>query len=126
MSNKGPKIEAEPTLVKDHSVVTELGRPATSPRLAQVRGPGAPREFLISSVATVIGRSNQASICIESDLLSRRHVELQKIGSEFRLTDLDSSNGVYLNGVRIHSVSLHGGDSIQIGDCVFVFHEGVG
>jgi hypothetical protein len=28
------------------------------------------------------------------------------------------------NGVKAHSAVLHGGDTIQIGDVVFVFHEG--
>ncbi len=124
MSNKGPNFEAEPTLVREHSVVTELGRPASAPRLTQVRGPGAPREFVLAGEETIIGRSLQATICIESDLLSRRHAELRKLGAEYRLTDLNSSNGVYLNGVRVHSLSLHSGDSIQIGDCLFVFQEG--
>jgi hypothetical protein len=30
---------------------------------------------------------------------------------------------VYLNGVRAHSAVLHDGDTLQIGDVVFVFHE---
>jgi pSer/pThr/pTyr-binding forkhead associated (FHA) protein len=124
LSNKGPNFEAEATLVKDHSVIDGLGRPATLPRLAQVRGPGAPREFPLSGAEAVIGRSSQVNICIDSELLSRRHAEVRKRASEYRLTDLDSSNGVFLNGVRVHSAALHGGDTIQIGDCVFVFHEG--
>ena len=38
--------------------------------------------------------------------------------------DLDSRNGVYLNGVKIHSAVLHGGDNLQLGSVVLVFHEG--
>jgi pSer/pThr/pTyr-binding forkhead associated (FHA) protein len=40
--------------------------------------------------------------------------------------DLESSNGVFLNGVRVHSAALHEGDVIQIGDAVLVFREGGG
>jgi pSer/pThr/pTyr-binding forkhead associated (FHA) protein len=40
------------------------------------------------------------------------------------VTDLNSSNGMYLNGVKAHSAVLHEGDQIQIGNVVFIFHEG--
>lgn len=126
MSNKRPDFKTEATLVRDHSVIGSVERPASPPRLALVRGLGAPRVYPLEAAETVIGRSTQAAICIESSLLSRRHLSIHKIGSEYRLTDLDSANGVYLNGVRIHSAGLHEGDAIQIGDLVFTFHEGSG
>ena len=112
--------------MREHSVVASMERPASPPRLALARGPGAPRDYPLSAAETVIGRSTQAGICIESSLLSRRHVAIHKVGPEYRLTDLDSANGVYLNGVRVHSAGLHEGDVIQIGDLVFAFHEGSG
>jgi hypothetical protein len=124
VANNKPNFDAEVTLVKDHSVVGEVERPATLPWLEMVRGAGAPKLWTLSVGETVIGRSNQANICIESSLLSRKHVEVRRSGPEFRLRDLDSANGVYLNGVRVHSVGLHEGDTIQIGDVVFIFHEG--
>lgn len=126
MSNKGPEYNAEATLVRDHSVVAGVERPAAEARLVMLRGVGAPRVFALSAAETVIGRSNQANICIESDLLSRRHIDIKKAGAEFRLSDLGSANGVYLNGVKIHSARLHEGDTIQIGDVVLLFHEGSG
>jgi pSer/pThr/pTyr-binding forkhead associated (FHA) protein len=45
---------------------------------------------------------------------------------QFTLVDLESRNGVYLNGVKVHSALLHDGDNIQLGTVVFVFHEGRG
>jgi hypothetical protein len=124
VANNKPNFDAEVTLVKDHSVVGGVDRPATLPGLEMVRGAGAPKLWALIGDETVIGRSGQANICIESSLLSRKHVEIRKQGPEFRLKDLDSANGVYLNGVRVHSVGLHEGDTIQIGDVVFIFHEG--
>jgi pSer/pThr/pTyr-binding forkhead associated (FHA) protein len=38
--------------------------------------------------------------------------------------DLESANGVYLNGVRVHSAGLFEGDTIQIGDVLLMFREG--
>ncbi|MFZ5894552.1 MAG: FHA domain-containing protein [Myxococcota bacterium] len=125
MSKNKPEFDVESTLVKDHSVIAGFERAAVPPRLELVRGPQAPRTLPLGPGETVIGRSHQANICIESSLLSRRHIAIKKQGPEFRLNDLDSANGVFLNGVRVHSAGLHEGDTIQIGDVVFVFREGV-
>lgn len=92
--------------------------------LEQVQGPGSPRQFLLDLPETIVGRSLQAHICIESTLISRQHMALKRAGPQFTCVDLNSANGVYLNGVKAHSALLHEGDAIQIGDVVFVFHEG--
>lgn len=112
--------------MREHDVLAAVDRPKSPPRLALVRGPGAPRLYPLEVAEIVVGRSQQAGICIESGLLSRRHMAIQLLLGEPRLIDLESANGVYLNGVRVHSAALHEGDTIQIGDLVFVFHEASG
>jgi pSer/pThr/pTyr-binding forkhead associated (FHA) protein len=92
--------------------------------LQQIEGPGAPRRFVLELDEIVVGRSHQAHIAIESGLLSRKHMALRRNGLEYVAADLDSSNGVFLNGVKAHSATLREGDTIQIGDVVFTFHEG--
>ena len=49
---------------------------------------------------------------------------LKKIGDEYACTDMESHNGVFLNGVKIHSATLREGDTIQIGDVILIYHEG--
>src|SRR5690348_15109902 len=93
------------------------------PTLEQVRGPGAPRSFPLSIAETVVGRGQQANVTIDSALLSRRHVVFRREGPELTLADLDSANGVYVNGVKAHRAVLYEGDTIQLGDVVFVLHE---
>jgi pSer/pThr/pTyr-binding forkhead associated (FHA) protein len=115
--------EFESTLARDVSIVGSVGARKKQPMLEQVRGPGAPRSFQLTSDETVIGRGHQTNISIESSLLSRRHMAVRRAGPELSYVDLDSANGVYLNGVRAHSAILHDGDTLQIGDVVFVFHE---
>jgi pSer/pThr/pTyr-binding forkhead associated (FHA) protein len=95
------------------------------PTLEQIRGPGAPRRFALAIDETVVGRGQQANVTIDSALLSRKHVVFRRRGPELSLADLDSANGVYVNGVKAHSAVLHEGDTIQIGDVVFVLHEAV-
>jgi len=92
--------------------------------LEQVLGPGAPREFSLEGEETVVGRSDEADISIDSGLISREHVAFRRAGLQIRFVDLDSSNGVYLNGSKAHSAVLHEGDTLHVGDVVLVFHDG--
>ena len=87
-------------------------------------GPGAPREFALEFDETVLGRSLSATISIESSGISRQHAVIKRSGPEFSVTDLNSANGIYLNGVKTHSAVLRQGDTLQLGEVIFVFHEG--
>jgi pSer/pThr/pTyr-binding forkhead associated (FHA) protein len=89
-----------------------------------VHGPGAPRRFVLGRTDVVVGRSSESDIQIESNDLSRKHLRLTREHGQYTVIDLDSRNGVYLNGVRIHSAVLHEGDNLQLGSVVLVFHEG--
>jgi pSer/pThr/pTyr-binding forkhead associated (FHA) protein len=106
------------------SPVPSLRRPGKPYLLQLVQGPGAPREFLLDLEEIVIGRSLQVHISVDSQLISRRHIVLRKNGPEYVCSDLDSKNGMFLNGVRAHSAVLREGDTIQIGDVVLVYNEG--
>ena len=115
----------EPTTVGEPVLAASaVPRPKKPFRLEQVAGPGAPKEFTLELDETVLGRSLQANISIESGRISRKHATVRRAGPEFAVTDLDSANGVFLNGIKTHSAILREGDTLQIGDVVFVFHEG--
>ena len=122
MTKPGP-YDPDSTVAGDVSVVAGSARTQRVPTLEQIRGPGAPRSFPLSIAETVVGRGQQANVTIDSALISRRHVVFQRSGPELRMADLDSANGVYVNGVKAHSAVLHEGDTIQLGDVVFVLHE---
>jgi two-component system, cell cycle response regulator len=74
----------------------------------------------------VVGRASAADLSIPDTSLSRRHAQLVRSGPEYVLEDLGSRNGIFLNGLRVHSVTLCNGDTVQLGDVVFVFHESDG
>jgi hypothetical protein len=99
-------------------------RTKKAPKLEQIRGPGAPRDFVLDLQEVVVGRSLQANISIEGGGVSRQHLALRRSDGEYTCTDLDSANGMFLNGIKTHSAVLREGDTIQMGDVVFVFHEG--
>ncbi len=92
--------------------------------LRQLKGPGAPRDLTLTRDEHVIGRSRSADLFVDSPELSRRHVQLTKDGNEYTVKDLQSRNGVFLNGVRVHSAVLRGGDELQMGNVCFLYLEG--
>jgi pSer/pThr/pTyr-binding forkhead associated (FHA) protein len=92
--------------------------------LEQVEGPGGRREFVLDLDVMVVGRLPESGVRLDSNEVSRKHMLLKKIGNEYACTDMESHNGVFLNGVKIHSATLREGDTIQLGDVILIYHEG--
>ena len=68
-----------------------------------------------------IGRDPGNDVVIPSPNVSRFHTQIEKVGQRYRVEDLRSSNGTYVNGERIDgSVWLKPNDSIRIGQYRFV------
>lgn len=65
-----------------------------------------------------IGRSTGNTICLESDSISRYHLVISREHGQVLITDLDSVNGTYIDGVKLASnqpFPLKGREEIQIG-----------
>jgi hypothetical protein len=67
------------------------------------------------------GRSSEVDIPLSDMKVSRKHCKIEKKGSRYRVTDLGSRNGTYLNGKRIRTELLSDGDQIRIGFTVLQF-----
>lgn len=98
-------------------------RPVRQHWMEQVEGAGAPATYFLTTERLVLGRSESADIQINSVKASRQHALLERSGVDYILRDNDSRNGVYLNGLRIHSAVLREADTVQVTDCVFIYHE---
>lgn len=72
----------------------------------------------------VIGRGNEADLKIDDPGISRRHaqIKIHQSGSEttVSITDLDSTNGVVLNGHRVSTGVVADGSEIRLGNTVIV------
>lgn len=79
--------------------------------------------YFIDKSSILIGRSSQCDISIDSGMLSRHHAAvLTTADDSILLKDLDSTNGTFLNTMRVTtSMPLHHGDVLTIGDEKFVF-----
>lgn len=99
-------------------------RPRRAHLLEQIGGPGAPSRHELSRDAMIIGRGSTADLRVDSDDVSRVHAQLLRLDDEYTVEDLDSRNGIFLNGLRVHSAVLRDGDQLQLGDAVFTYTEG--
>ncbi|WP_018638130.1 FHA domain-containing protein [Parafrankia elaeagni] len=66
-----------------------------------------------------LGRARDNDIVITDLLASRRHAELYIGRSGLQIADLESANGVFVNGRRISRTNVNQGDVIAIGHHVF-------
>jgi len=70
--------------------------------LVRKSGPLAGTRHPLRDDITRVGRSSENDIVIsEAAIVSARHLEIRKEGDAYRLADLNSTNGTYLNGQRI-------------------------
>lgn len=91
--------------------------------LRQQNGPDAPRDWHLGEQQIILGRSSSAQISIDASDLSRQHLRIELVNDDFHCVDLDSVNGLFLNGIKVHSCTLRRGDTIQAGKISFVFEE---
>ena len=65
---------------------------------------------------SLIGRTPSLEVQLQDDGVSRRHARIiRDADGSAKLVDLDSTNGTYINGRRIHAEGLREGDRIRIG-----------
>jgi Protein of unknown function (DUF3662)/Inner membrane component of T3SS, cytoplasmic domain len=73
------------------------------------------KTFVLDQPRVVVGRSRRCDFVLEDPNISRRHFELQLRGSDWYVVDLESTNGVAVNGSRVESARLAPGDEIVAG-----------
>lgn len=94
------------------------------PGLRQAEGPDRGKVYPIDKDCVILGRHPSCDIVLEIGAVSRQHARIVRTGSGFFLEDLNSRNGTYLNGQRVHGRQpLKDGDQIRICDLVFAFFE---
>jgi hypothetical protein len=73
----------------------------------------------LASGRLVIGRSSGCELVVEDDTVSRRHAALELHDGAWRLRDLGSRNGTWVNGRRAVDVEVRPGDELQLGAARF-------
>jgi hypothetical protein len=99
------------------------GIPQTNARARLVLiGGSKPREFPLTARKTSIGSASDNDIFVDAATVSRHHAVIRRRLGGYTITDLESTNGTFLNGSRIaNPAALKRGDEIRLGAVRFAF-----
>jgi pSer/pThr/pTyr-binding forkhead associated (FHA) protein len=89
------------------------------------RGPNAGTKYNLEAEVTRAGRHPDSDIFLDDITVSRRHADVVRTPDGYRVRDVGSLNGTYVNRERIEDVPLVNGDEVQIGKFKLVFFAGV-
>jgi two-component system, cell cycle response regulator len=84
------------------------------------------RRHVLDQEVVTIGRDRENDIVLDSDSVSRRHARVEHRDGRIYLTDLDSTNGTYVNddSEPVRDTQLRRGDQVKIGDTIFKYLSG--
>ncbi len=78
----------------------------------------------VGAASVVIGRAPECDVLLADPLVSRRHAELRQAGPEWRIVDLGSWNGTFVNGRRVGEATIGTGDIVGIGHALLHLQGG--
>ena len=82
------------------------------------------KRFELKGDCTTLGREITNAVRLLDHEVSRRHAEVRLVGDSYRLVDLHSANGTYLNNEPVNEVLLRSGDQIRFGQSIVQFQVG--
>lgn len=80
-----------------------------------------PYRFELDRQVVTLGRGSNNDIAIDCGSVSVSHAEMRRVAGGFELADLQSTNGIKLDGERQEVLALHSGISLRMGDVAFDF-----
>ena len=92
-----------------------------NPRLVAISGPLKGAVLNLTQDEMTIGRLSGNGVSIPDMALSRRHCAIKREAERFLISDLDSRNGSFVNGIPVKNRPLEHGDQIEIGDSTLLF-----
>ena len=100
----------------------EVHLPEASFTLVVVDGPDRGLRFTLDGSQPsrpLIGQSPACDLKLKDRSVSRRHVALDLAGTRLRITDLNSTNGTFVNEIQTLDAYLQGGERVRLGETVF-------
>lgn len=92
-------------------------------RLEFILGPLVNQTIPLIGDVTTVGSAEGNTIVLADPGVSKKHAGIRKLESAFELADLGSTNGVYVNGVKVPKKILEPGDIIRVGNTEAVFRR---
>lgn len=98
------------------------GKPGLLVKIHPLNGVSQPLE--LSQESYVLGRDSQCGIVLEDDAVSRRHAVIERSEQGYRLRDLNSLNGSFVNEIKVNEFVLNSGDRVRFGKQIYKFVAG--
>jgi DNA-binding NtrC family response regulator len=101
--------------------------PTASYVLSIIEGPDQGKTFSLDVTLPsriLIGTSAACDIQLTDKHASRRHAAVEMAGRHVRITDLDSTNGTFVDGVMVGEAFLRGGEIVRMGGSAVRVDEG--
>ncbi|MDA7979669.1 MAG: ATP-binding protein [Pirellulales bacterium] len=93
------------------------------PFLHIIHGPNQGSRCELDETPLTIGRDASNHLHLGDPQISRFHARIKPVDGIYLLEDRASSNGTYINGLRVAEHELSAGDQIQLGDTVLEFSD---
>ncbi len=122
LSAVGSEAEVDDSGLSTDDQAAIRALPAQSALLIVQRGPNSGSRFLLDADRTTAGRHPDSEIFLDDVTVSRKHAEFIRDAEGFRVRDVGSLNGTYVNRERVDDLVLAAGDEVQIGKYRMTFH----
>src|SRR6185295_3589581 len=86
-------------------------------------GPNKGKNYDLADTPLTVGREDNQVIQILDQGVSRAHAEIFRLGEMCFIRDLNSTNGTFVNDVKITEESLKAGDEMLIGTTILLFED---
>lgn len=91
------------------------------PALKVVAGEPAGRVYVLRGREILIGRSDACEVVLNQEPVSRIHAKITLGSVIVMVKDLDSTNGTFVDDIKIEQMALADGSRVKIGATVFQF-----
>ena len=80
-----------------------------------IQGADQGKRFELKTKPMALGRDQSNPIRLHDTEVSRRHAEVRPVDNSYRIVDLGSANGTFVNGRRVEQAPLANGDLLMLG-----------
>jgi signal transduction histidine kinase len=96
------------------------------PRLIVIKGTDEGKQYELAEPAVSVGRDSSNRLRLSDTEVSRRHAEFRQTPDGYRIVDVGSANGTFVNNQPVKDALLQPGDHVQIGQSILVYSAGRG